>query len=70
LLVAVGALVGAVLANLGTDVLSKVVYQANSGDPLVVMGSIFLISVVALAAGFQPARRALRTDAMQTLRHE
>jgi ABC-type antimicrobial peptide transport system permease subunit len=45
-------------------------FQLNARDPMVLSVSCFLLVVVALAAGFIPARRASRLDPMNALRYE
>ena len=39
-------------------------------DPVVVIGSVVVLSLVALGAGFLPALRASRIDPMAALRYE
>jgi ABC-type lipoprotein release transport system permease subunit len=39
-------------------------------DPLVLAGSVVLLALVALGAGFIPAHRASRIDPMLALRYE
>jgi predicted permease len=45
-------------------------YQLKGYDPLVLIGSTFILAVVATAAGLLPAWRASRIDPAQTLRFE
>jgi ABC-type antimicrobial peptide transport system permease subunit len=69
-LVAAGAVVGLVLGMAGAGVLASVVYQASSRDPWVIGAAVLSMAVVGLAAASGPARRALRIDPMQALRHQ
>ncbi len=70
LLVAAGAVVGLVLGMAGAGVLASIVYQATSRDPLVIGAAAFAIAAVGLAAAAGPARRALRINPVQALRHD
>ena len=45
-------------------------YGVRPNDPLSMAGAIAILSVVALAAGYLPARRAARTELMEALRLE
>jgi predicted permease len=49
---------------------SSIIYGVRSWDPLTMIGVIALLSCVALAATYIPARRAARVDPMQALRAE
>jgi predicted permease len=69
-LVAAGAAAGLALGMAGANVLASIVYQASSRDPLVIGAAVLAICGVGLAAALGPARRALRIDPVQALRHE
>ena len=69
-LVAAGAAAGLALGMAGAHVLASIVYQASSRDPVVIGAAVLAISGVGLAAAVGPARRALRIDPVQALRHE
>ena len=69
-LVSAGTLAGLALAIAGSGILASIVYQASARDPLVIGTAVTLISLVALAAAFGPARRAMHVDPVQSLRHE
>ena len=69
-LVALGAGAGLVAGVAGAGVLASVVYQATSRDPVVIGAAVFSMACVGLGAVFGPARRALRVDPVQALRHE
>jgi predicted permease len=51
-------------------VLSKVLYEVRANDPVTLIGVAFLLSAVALAACWIPARRAARVDPLVLLRYE
>ncbi len=69
-LVGAGALTGLVLGIAGAGVLASIVYQASSRDPVVIGATVLAIAVVAMAAAFGPARRAMRVDPVRALRHD
>jgi predicted permease len=63
-LIGVGASVG-VMRYLGS-----LLYDVHPGDPLTLIAVTLLLVVVAFAACWIPARRAMRVDPMVALRHE
>jgi ABC-type antimicrobial peptide transport system permease subunit len=48
----------------------SMLYKMSEADPLVMVFSVVFLAIVALAAGYVPARRASRVDPMQALRYE
>jgi ABC-type antimicrobial peptide transport system permease subunit len=48
----------------------SLLYQLEAWDPLVLVGSAVLLGLVAMVAGFIPARRASLIDPMRALRYE
>ena len=64
--VAIGIAASLVLTRLMQDLL----YGVSAGDPLTLAGTALLLTTVALAACFIPARRATQIDPLAALRHE
>jgi predicted permease len=66
----IGGIIGlAAAVGLGRKA-SSLMYELKSHDPLVMAGAVLLLTAVALAAGYIPARRASQVDPMQALRYE
>jgi len=67
-------LIGAVAGVAGAYYLGKaaasLLFQLQPYDPLVIVSSVVLLTLVALGAGFIPAYRASRVHPMQALRYE
>jgi predicted permease len=66
----VGAVVGIAAALGVTRYLTSMLYDVHANDPLTLIAVALLLTLVALAACFIPARRATRLDPMITLRNE
>jgi ABC-type lipoprotein release transport system permease subunit len=62
--------VGLLLGMAASSVLSAIVYQATSRDPLVLAGVVLAMLLLGLLATWVPAQRALSLDPMKLLREE
>jgi putative ABC transport system permease protein len=65
-----GVAIGLALAAVAARLIESLLFGVGSTDPIAFAGSAVLFVVIALAACFVPARRAVSVDAMRALRHE
>jgi putative ABC transport system permease protein len=70
ILTVVGIAIGTAFALALTRFLGALLYGVEPGDPLTFISVAVLLGAVALLAGYIPARRATRVDAMEALRAE
>src|SRR6202041_978287 len=69
-LLGIGSGVGLLLGILASRVLSAIVYQATSRDPIVLAGVVVAMLLLGLVATWIPAQRALSVDPLILLREE
>ena len=69
-LICAGLMAGGVAAAGLTRVLTGMLYQVSTTDPLTFAAVAAILGTVAIAACFAPARRALRIDPIEVLRQE
>jgi predicted permease len=69
-LVAVGVAIGLAISATGARLLARFLYGLSAFDAMTFGGVAALLAVVALAACYVPARRAMRVDPMVALRYE
>ena len=65
-----GSAAGLALGMLASRLLAHIVYGATSQDPVVLLGVVASMALLALAATWLPARRALQVDPATLLREE
>ena len=70
LLVLIGSAIGIGAAIGVTRFMSTMLYGVHANDPLTFAGVAILLALVALAACYIPARRAMRVDPIVALRYE
>jgi predicted permease len=69
-LAAVGIAIGIAASLAVTRLLGAMLYDVKPGDPVTLIAVALLLLLVALAACYIPARRAIRVDPLVALRHE
>lgn len=69
-LAAIGVVLGLAGALAGTRVMASLLYSVGATDPAVYVAVTLLLALVAIAASYVAARRALRVDPMVALRAE
>jgi putative ABC transport system permease protein len=65
-----GCAAGGVAALAAGRLLHSVLYRVSPADPVTFAGAVLLLLIAGLAAGYLPARRAMRLDPMLVLRRE
>lgn len=66
----VGMLLGLLVAVALGHAAQSLLFGLEGHDPLVLLGAIAVLALVALATGWMPARRAAQMDPMLALRHD
>jgi predicted permease len=69
-LVAIGSVVGALIAILLARFVESLVFGLEPHDPMTIVGSAVILAGIGLLAGYLPARRAARIDPIVALRAE
>ncbi|HSL53774.1 MAG TPA: ABC transporter permease [Pyrinomonadaceae bacterium] len=69
-LVLAGLILGVPAALLGARLISTQLFGLSSTDPLTLVGAAIVLAVVAMLAGYLPARRASRVNPLNALRYE
>ena len=69
-LLAIGAMIGLLLALAADQVLASVVYQVSARDPQILAAVLAAVALLGLVSSWAPTHRALRIDPMVALRWE
>ncbi len=70
LMTIVGGIIGLATAVAAGRGARSLLFEIRTHDPLVMGAAVLVLTAVALAAGYLPARRASQVDPMQALRYE
>jgi predicted permease len=69
-LVLAGLIIGVPAALLGARLISSQLFGTNPTDPFTLIGAALVLAVVAVLAGYLPARRAAKVNPLTALRYE
>jgi predicted permease len=69
-LVLAGLVIGVPAALVGAKLISAQLFGLKATDPLTLIGASVVLTIVALLAGYLPARRASRVNPLSALRYE
>lgn len=69
-LAVLGLALGLIAAAALTRLMSSLLFEVNPNDPITVGVAATVLALVALAACYSPARRAVRVDPLVALRYE
>jgi predicted permease len=69
-LVAAGLVIGVPAALLGARLIAAQLFGMSATDPVTLAGAAIILALVALLAGYLPARRASRVNPLTALRYE
>ncbi|HKS10239.1 MAG TPA: ABC transporter permease [Pyrinomonadaceae bacterium] len=70
LLVVIGLAIGIPTALLAAKLISSQLFGLKAADPVALIGAAVVLTIVALVAGYVPARRASRVNPLSALRYE
>jgi ABC-type antimicrobial peptide transport system permease subunit len=69
-LVLAGLILGVPAALIGGRLIATQLFDLSPTDPLTLVGAALILALVAMLAGYLPARRASRVNPLNALRYE
>jgi ABC-type antimicrobial peptide transport system permease subunit len=70
ILVAAGIAIGIPATLVGARLVASMLFGIKGTDPISLTAAVLLLLVIAISAGYFPARKASRVDPMEALRYE